>query len=153
MYELTLNDLSVHYIVDHSVPCQLWCLVAFGIYYIFPNFLTLQLVLVRERKHKKFFLLGIICDLSRRSICRCQCNLEKVRGTWNENTTSFLVFFLMEVFTGLAVRIGPCSAWKEGWYFSDLLSFSGTKNLFLFLWTTQLLFWTWWAKLRIVTQM
>ena len=47
MCELTLNGLSVHYIVDHSVPCQLWCLVAFGIYDIFPNFLTLLLVLVR----------------------------------------------------------------------------------------------------------
>lgn len=93
MCELTLNGLSVHYKVDRSVPCQLWCLVAFGIYDIFPNFLPLLLVLVREIKHKNFCLLEIICDLSRRTIFKCQCNLEKVRGAWNENTTSFLVFF------------------------------------------------------------
>lgn len=68
MCELTLKGLSVHYIVDYSVPCQLGCLVAFGIYDIFPNFLTLLLVLVREMKHKKVFLLGIIFDFSRRKI-------------------------------------------------------------------------------------
>lgn len=68
MCELTLKGLSVHYIVDCSVPCQLGCLVAFGIYDIFPNFPTLLLVLVREMKRKKFFLLGIIFDLSRRKM-------------------------------------------------------------------------------------
>lgn len=80
MCELTLNGLSVHYTVYHSVPCQLWCLVAFGIYGTFPNFLTLLLVLEREMEHKKFFLLGIICDMSRRRMFKCQCNLAKGEG-------------------------------------------------------------------------
>lgn len=59
MCELTLKGLSVHYIAD-SVPCQLGHLVAFGIYDIFPNFLRLLLVMVKEMKHKKFFILGVI---------------------------------------------------------------------------------------------
>lgn len=115
MCELTLNGLSVHYLVDHSVPCQLWCSVAFGIYDIFPNFLTLPLVLVREIKHKKFFLLGIICDLSRRGIFKCQHNLEKSQGKVLEMR--------------ILCHGGCCQDWslqylKKGWYFfwSALLS-------------------------------
>lgn len=69
MCELTLKGLSVHYIAD-SVPCQLGHLVAFGIYEIFPSFLRLLLVLVKEMKHK-FFLLGVIFNLSRRKIFKC----------------------------------------------------------------------------------
>lgn len=71
MCELTLKGLALHYRVDYSVPCQLGRLVAFGIYDIFPSFLTLQLVMVREMKYKKFFLLGIIFNLSRRRILKC----------------------------------------------------------------------------------
>lgn len=67
MCDLTLKGLSVPYIADSSVSCQLGHLVAFGIYDIFPNFLRLLLVLVREMKHKKFFL-GITFNLSRRKI-------------------------------------------------------------------------------------
>lgn len=118
MCELTLNGLSVHYTVDHSVPCQLWCLVAFGIYGIFPNFLTLLLVLVREMKHKKFFLLGIVCDLSRSRIFKCQCNLEKSEEKVLEMR--------------ILCHWGCCRDWslqclEKGWYF---------------FWSA-LLFWSW----------
>lgn len=148
MSELILNGLSVHYIVHQSVPCQLWGLVAFGIYDTFPNFLTLLLVLVREMKHKKFFLLGIICDLTR---SYCQCNLEKCEGKALEMRILLLLFFLMEAFIGIAVRISLCGGLNKGWYFPDLLPFSGMEILFFFLQTTQILLWTWWVKLHWYT--
>lgn len=134
MCELTLDVLSVHYITDHSVPCQLWCLVAFGIYDIFPNFLTLLLVLVREMKHKKFFLLAIICDLSRRRIFKCQRNAEKDEAKVLEIRIlhHFGFSFLNEVFTGVALRIGPCSAWKKDDAFLFCSPFLELKACFYF---------------------
>lgn len=83
--------------VDYSVPCQLECLVAFGIYDIFPSFLTLLLVLVREMKHRSSSFWG--------SFLTClEGRYLSVSVIWRGIERKVLKI------TGVAVRIGPCSA-------------------------------------------